>query len=46
MQLLPYFIQFGSFLGFAGITLQLPEFLSIKGRGQMQQGFNDKCAFS
>ena len=46
MQLLPYFVQFGSFLGFAGIAQQLPEFLAIKGRGQVQEGFNDGYAFS
>ena len=46
MQLLPYFVQFASFLGFAGLALQLPEFLSVKGRGQMQEGFNDGCAIS
>ena len=44
--MLPYFVKFGSSLGFAGLALQLPEFLAIKGRGQMQEGFNDGYAFS
>ena len=43
MQLPPYFVLFGILLGFAGFALQLPELLAIKGRGQVQEGFNDGC---
>ena len=41
MQSPPYFFPFGILLGFAGFALQLPELLAIKGRSQVEEGFND-----